>query len=335
MKQILILFLFLSSTLLYAQTNDKPSWPQKPAKPRIIFDKVIQKADDLSIKKGFFSKVFEFVFGEENQALIKPFGIYIDTNDILYVTDTASQKVFIFNEKGNQMHQIEGTNKENFQSPIDVKTDEDGNIYISDSILGYVFVFDNTRNFLYKIGNNHTLKRPTGIAINNLSDQIYIADTLNNSIEIFSLKGEHIKSFGNVGNAEGQFNKPTFINIDKKRNLYVSDSMNQRVQIFDEKGTFLRTFGQRGKSAGTFANPRGITVDINGNIFVTDTLFNAIQVFNNKGQLLMLFGREGTKNGEFSLPAGITISDKNKIYIADSYNMRVQSFDLIRYKDEE
>lgn len=328
-----LIFLILFNISTYAK--ETLIWPPAPAKARIAFDKIVQKAKDVTIEKSFFSKVIDFVLGEEEVSLTKPFGIHVDENDVIYVTDTADNSIFIFNERKNKFSRISGTKKQNFASPIDVKTDLDGNIYVSDSILGYIFVFDKDEKFIKKIGTDEKLSRPTGIAINNLRDEIYITDTVEYKIKVYSLKGVFKRSFGQAGEANGSFNKPTFITFDKEQNLYVSDSMNHRIQIFDKNDKFLRTFGHRGKVAGTFASPRGITVDIDGNIYVSDTLFNTIQVFNNKGQLLMFFGKTGMKKGEFAFPAGISISDKNKIYVADSYNMRIQAFNLIKYKDEE
>lgn len=324
-------FVFLFVFSLHASASKKMVWPGPPAEPRIAFDQVIQKAEDLQIKKGFFSKMFDFVFGDEEKVLIKPFGIHIGIDDKIYVTDTGASALFIFDKKNNKLKIINGSKKQKFVSPIDVKTDNGNIIYVADSVLKKIFTFSQDGKFLGYFAKDFDFKRPTGLVMNNVKETIYVSDTLNSTLEVFNFQGKHIETIGKYGDQEMEFNSPTFLAIDNDENIYVSDSMNQRIQIFDTNHKFIRTFGEMGKVPGTFANPRGIAVDKDGNIFVSDTLFNTIQIFNNKGQLLMLFGQEGMKRGSFEIPAGIAIKN-GKIFIADSYNMRIQKFSLIKYE---
>lgn len=332
MKNLFIyLFVFLVGFSLNATASEKLVWPGAPAKPRIAFEQVIQKAEDLQIKKGFFSKMIDFVFGDEKKVLVKPFGVHIGIDDKIYVTDTGASSLFIFDKKNNELKIINGSKKLNFVSPIDVKTDNGNIIYVTDSVLKKIFTFSQDGKFLGYFAENFDFKRPTGLVINNIKETIYVSDTSNSNIEVFTFQGKHIETIGKFGNKEMEFKNPTFLAIDNDENIYVSDSMNQRIQIFDTNHNFIRTFGKIGKVPGTFANPRGISVDKDGNIFVSDTLFNAIQIFNNKGQLLMLFGKEGMDKGNFEIPAGIAIKN-GEILIADSYNMRIQKFSLIKYE---
>lgn len=331
-KKFFLVVIF--SLFLYGETNSVLSWPPSPQKPRIIFEQIITKSEDLKIEKSFFSKFIDFIAGNEKEVLIRPFGIYINDN-ILYVTDTGSNSINIFDKNKNTFKIIEGTKKQKFKSPIDVKIDNKKNIYVTDSMLSSIFVFNKDGDFIKKFAADYSFHRPTGLAIDNINKRIYISDTVKNSIEVFDFDGEHQQTIGKYGSLDGEFNKPTFITVDEKENLYVVDSMNQRIQIFDKDGSFKLKFGQRGKTAGTFANPRGITTDKQGNIYITDTLFNVVQIFNKKGQLLLLFGKEGVEEGSFSLPIGISIDNDGNLYVADSYNMRVQSFKKITYDDDK
>lgn len=330
--KFLLNMLFICLLSISASGAEKLVWPNPPAKPRIAFEHIIQKAEDLQIEKGFFAKMFDYAFGDEEKALIKPFGIHIGMDNRIYTADTGAQSLFIFDKANNELKIIEGTKKQHFASPIDVKTDNGNNIYVTDSVLRKVFVFNKNGKFIKYIGEDFNFSRPTGLAINNIKELIYVSDTVKSTVEIFNFDGKHIDTIGQYGKKPMEFNKPTFLAIDKDENIYIADSMNQRIQIIDTDKNFIREFGEMGKVAGTFANPRGIAVDGDGNIFVSDTLFNAIQIFNNEGQLLMLLGREGMDKGEFALPAGIAIKD-GRIFISDSYNMRIQEFSMIKYKD--
>ena len=334
MKKIAILLICIMQSHLLAEDfkNEKLVWPSAPQKARIQFDKILHKATDVGIEKGFFEKAFDFVLGEDEKRLLKPFGIDV-FDDKVIVTDTALKALHIFDKKSNSLKVVDSFNKVFFKSPIDVESDISGNIYVSDSVLGRVFVFDENIEYKFQIGDNQRLKRPTGIAINNSLHRIYISDTLANDIKVYTLEGLYIKTIGQSGSGDGEFNKPTFLTIGKNGNLYISDSMNQRVQVLDKDGNFLFKFGQLGRSGGNFSNPRGIALDSDENIYVTDTLFNNVQIFNQQGELLLVLGEFGNSKGEFSIPEDIFITKEGKIYVVDSYNMRVQILDYIHSID--
>ncbi len=324
----IISFFCIITAPLFAK--ERPVWPQPPEKPRIVFEKTITKAEDLGIKKGFFSKIWDFFAGSEEKALVKPFGIHTDDGKI-YVTDTGLATLFIFDTAKKKMRTIQGYKSEKFISPIDVTTDKKGNIYVSDSIQKAVYVFNDHGIALRKFGADKGLQRPTGIAVDKEDEVLYISDTLSSEIKKFSLKGKELAKIGSKGSGKGELNRPTFITLDNKGKLYVCDSMNFRVKIYDKNGKFLKSFGKLGNTIGNFSSPRGISIDKDGNIYVTDTLFNAVQIFDSNGNLLLVFGNKGTDAGEFYGPEDIAISNDGKAYVTDSYNMRVQVFNIVSY----
>ena len=69
---------------------------------------------------------------------------------------------------------------------------------------------------------------------------IYVADGYgnNNRIAKFNKDGDFLKSWGQTGSAQGQFNKIRGIASDAQGNLYVADAGNNRIQVFDGEGTF-------------------------------------------------------------------------------------------------
>ncbi|NPA16110.1 MAG: 6-bladed beta-propeller, partial [Aquificae bacterium] len=196
--------------------------------------------------------------------------------------------------------------------------------------LGTVFITNEDGDYLGKVGGG-VIIRPTGLAINDKKGWLYISDTVRNKIFVVSLKGKKlVMTIGKAGTGKGEFNRPTYITVDRKGNLYVADSLNARIQIFDKNGKFVRAFGERGTTIGTFSNPRGVAVDSDGNIYVSDTLLSAVQIFNSKGQLLLVIGHYGTDRGEFAFPEDISIDRSDYIYISDSYNMRLQVFKYLK-----
>ena len=336
-KMIYVIILVMGIGILNAEDNTNGIiqnstslvWPSAPDEARIEYKYSIEKSSDIGIEKSFFSKVYDFLFGEEEAVLSAPFGVYADNNRI-YTTDIASKTVYVFDKKENESFTIEGSDKEHFLYPIDVVADANGNIYVSDSVRVKIYVFDADGDFQYTIVPKK-LQRCVGIAIGE-SNNLYIADALADQIHVTSLQGKYLYSIGTIGTEEGEFNKPTFIAADNG-NIYVSDSMNHRVQILSEKGEFIHSFGQLGQNIGDFASPRGIALDSEGNIYVTDTMFNNIQIFNQKGELLLVVGHYGARAGEFALPEDITILEDGSIYISDTNNRRIQVLKKLEIKE--
>lgn len=325
MKKIILIAISLAC-FAQAEPNStkKLVWPSPPDEARIEYIKSVTNAQDFGIEKGFFSKVFDFIFGEDIKALYSPFGIYAQKNRVL-VTDVSSKKIYIFDKLINEMITIEGSNSERFSYPIDVVSDKAGNIYVSDSIRAKIFVFDKEGKYTYSIISKE-FQRPIGIALSPDNKNLYIVDSVASQIHVTTTKGKFIKSIGRRGTNDGEFNKPTFMAVAKDGKLYVTDTMNHRIQILDKDGEFIHKFGRLGKSMGDFGSPRGIALDSDDNIYVTDALFNNIQIFNKQGELLMLFGRYGQSRGSFALPEDISITSDNEIYVTDTNNKRFKVF---------
>lgn len=315
----------LSGSSLHALEGERILWPSPPDTARFEYAGSITKSDDLNITRGFLTKVWDFLAGNEPKILAAPFGVHIDKRGLVYVADGGNQALFVFDPVENEMRVIEGFGEHRFVSPVDVVTDDAGRIYVSDSALGKIAVFTSDGKFLYALGAGEIkIARPTGMAINNALKRIYISDTVAGVIMVFSLEGKFITSIGSEGSGEREFSRPTYLALDKSGNLYVADSMNHRIQVLDPEGRFLRSFGHLGNKIGNFGSPRGIALDKEGNIYIVDSLFHVVQIFNPIGELLLVIGHFGEGKGEFSSPKGIAMDGNDILYIADFYNMRIQ-----------
>ena len=204
-------------------------------------------------------------------------------------------------------------------------------LLFSDSANDMIYLLDNKGN-LKMFCKQEILLRPTGIAYNKVSQELWVVESGGHRISIFNKDGALLRRVGERGTGPGQFNFPTHIDIDKDGKAYIVDAMNFRVQILSSEGNYLSSFGEQGDASGKFARPKGIAVDREGNIYVADALFNTIQIFNKEGAFLYYFGSKGSKNGEFIMPSGLEIDDIGYIYVSDSYNNRIQVFKPSIYK---
>ncbi len=82
------------------------------------------------------------------------------------------------------------------------------------------------------------------------------------------------------GSADGYFNKPYGVAVDKAGYVYVADTNNNRVRKFNSSsGGLVDEWGSGGSANGAFNHPYGIAVDSTGYVYVADTLNHRIQKF--------------------------------------------------------
>ncbi|MBF0449989.1 MAG: 6-bladed beta-propeller [Candidatus Magnetomorum sp.] len=162
------------------------------------------------------------------------------------------------------------------------------------------------------------------------SGTLYVSDTYNHRIQIFTTEGQYIRSFGSSGTDAGEFDEPHGIVVDDSK-IYVVDSGNHRVQIFNavsETFEYSIGTGASGNNSGQFNSPKGIAVDNNGKIYVADANNHRVQVFSNSGAYEYSIGTgiAGSNPGEFNRPYDVYVDNSGKIYVTDQNNSRVQIF---------
>ena len=108
---------------------------------------------------------------------------------------------------------------------------------------------------------------------------VYVADSWNHCIQVFTAEGEYLRQFGKKGSGNGELNWPSSITIDSDNVVYVTEYWNHRVSVFTCEGKFLTSFGTKGSGPGQFSHPSGIVVDMNGVVYVSDTVYNGLQLF--------------------------------------------------------
>jgi DNA-binding beta-propeller fold protein YncE len=170
------------------------------------------------------------------------------------------------------------------------------------------------------------LNRPTDVAIDDSSGNVYVADTGNSRIQIFSSNGTYITSWGGEGSGTGQFSYPAGLDTDNSSNVYVADTRNNRMQKFSSNGTYITSWGRDGSDKGQFKYPSDLAIDpISGNVYVADTDNHRIQIFSPSGTYMGSWGGEiGTENGQFVSPGGLAIDLAGNVYVADTGNNRIQ-----------
>lgn len=207
-----------------------------------------------------------------------------------------------------------------------------------------------------------TFQDPAGIAVNAYGI-VYLADTGNHRIQVFTGDGVFLRQWGSYGRLPGQFKSPTGVAVDASLNVYVVDSGNARIQKFDSQGRFLTEWSSCG-GFGACPDPYAITVGPDGGIAVLDVagirFFSAVGVLQKSwslgafytadlaidqhgyvyvtehypqqqvrkyapsGSLVLTWGAEGTQNGQFSYISDVEVDASGDVWVTD--NQRIQRF---------
>jgi len=324
---------FLIISLLYGCAGKKlPDmvWPLPPDPPKVRFVKSFAGAGEF---KGL--SVTDILLGAQpaGNSFVKPHGVHVDQHDRIFVTDTGGGLVIILDPTTKKTSMLGASGRTMFTKPISVTSDKDGNAYITDTSKDMVFVFDGNGQFVTAFGRENEFKQPTGLAVDDKKGILYVTDTHKHQIFVLNNKtGEIIRTIGKRGKADGEFNFPAYITLDKKGNLYVVDIMNGRVQVFDPEGRFLRTWGRLGDGPGQFARPKAIAIDSEDNIYVVEEAFKNVNMLNDVGQVLKALVEYIDLSVHQILPAGIAIDSEDRIYVVDQWNARVNVYEFMGEK---
>ena len=161
-------------------------------------------------------------------------------------------------------------------------------------------------------GGAGQLNSPFGLAVDNSSGDLYVADVNNNRIDRFSSSGGFVQAWGwgvsdgaNTfetctascqagisGSGAGQLSDPHGVAVDTASgSVYVADSTNNRIEQFSSSGSFVTAWGGFGRGAGQLSDPEGVAVNgTSGNVYVADTSNNRIDLFSSSGGFVQAWG---------------------------------------------
>jgi len=301
-------------------------WPLPPDKPRIKFVRLIRSTLDV----GKEASLSASLFGEEGAtSFSKPYGVAVDKDGKIYVTDIG--KVFVFDLKNKEHFFIGDTpGVGQLKVPIGIDVSDDGYVFVSDPPQKRVFVYYDGR-FYTAIGKKEEFEKPSGVAVDNKLHRVYIVDTDKHHVVVYSTENyKKIMTIGKRGYGDGEFNYPTNIAVDSESNIYVVDTLGFRVEVFSPDGKFIRAFGEACDAPGCFARPKGIGIDSKGHIYVADAAFQNYQIFNKEGKVLLFVGESGVGPGKFILPAGLYVDKRtDMIYVVNQLPGYLQIFKYI------
>ncbi len=269
----------------------------------------------------------DFISVPGHASISTPTGVAVNSHNHVFITSSGPEKLVEYDAKGQYVRElIPGI----LLGPHGVRVDAQDNIWVTDLELHQVIKINPKGQIKLILGQKKTsglfdeqrkmtlFFKPADIAFGKNGD-IYIADGYGNSRVVkLDKNGNFIKTWGESGTKEGQFNNPHNIVVDDQGKVYVADRHNKRIQVFSADGKFIESWTHLG-------TPWGLVLSKNKkNIYLTDGNKEVLHKLNLKGKILGSYGTPGQSQGNFRAAHGVAVDLNGDIYVTEVINWRVQ-----------
>lgn len=290
------------------------------------------------------------VFVDPVNPLIRPMGLTV-AGDFLYVANDSESgaRINVFTLQGEPYEVIgmPGTAEQDgafFNRPNAIAVAENGDLFVLDTWNFRVRRFNAEREHIVSWGRAQTdgfgasvtpydgLWGPRGIVLD-AGNNVFVTDTGNKRIRVYSEYGSHLFDIGQGGANEGELNEPSGLAIHPDGRLFVADTWNKRISIFNaSNGVYIDSYPIRGWRDGTGNRPY-LALDVERDLlYVTDPDDGRILVLNtSNGDCIGSFGSrvDGNNlpdNSQFGDIGGIAVDGVGNVYVSDTAFNRVLQF---------
>ncbi|MCC6958600.1 MAG: TIGR03663 family protein [Dehalococcoidia bacterium] len=266
-----------------------------------------------------------------------PVDIERDAAGNLYVIDSGTKKLQKFDPQGNFIAAVDIRVKANDASeqsqPWGLAVAPGGEVVVADTFGWRIRVFDRDLKPIATFGQPpDTTKKPGPFDLFGPRDaaidsegHIWVTDTGNDRIQVFTMQGEFVRTVGSSGKGEGQFDEPVGIDIAKDGSIYVADMYNRRVEILNPDGSYKGQFAVDGWGGQQVDDKPYLRVLTDGRVALSLPSLNQVRVYSASGAT---FVTVDPGKDPLARPYGIVQTPDAKLWVVENGTARVRQFPI-------
>jgi tripartite motif-containing protein 71 len=183
---------------------------------------------------------------------------------------------------------------------------------------------------VYRQVEGKLLRGPHGVFVDPTTGEVYVADTMNDLVAVYSRDGVPLFAFG----YNGELREPIKAVTDGRGRIYVLTGIGRAVKVFSYRGEYLEDFPFPGLDRPPVVT--ALTTDTSGNLYVADSASAQVLVYDADRRLALRVGepagappsaeRAPGVPGRLQSPVAIALDRDGNIYVADAQAVPVQVF---------
>jgi hypothetical protein len=271
-------------------------------------------------------------FADNTTIGINPFGIFVNTNNTVYVPDKANSRIQVwFNNSINPTRTISGY----LLHPWSLFVTISGDIYV-DNADWYNQVSKRTLNTNSSVPAMYVgaacyslfvdIKNTLYCSLHDLHQ--VVAQSLNNDSSITKI----VAGTNQSGSTSNLLHYPEGIFVDINFDLYVADYKNNRIQLFQSGKLNATTIAgsESPNTTITLSGPTGIVLDADGYLFIVENNKNRIIGSGPDGfRCIAGCSGNGSASNQLSSPQTLSFDSYGNMFVTDWGNNRIQKFILL------
>ncbi|MEW6381872.1 MAG: NHL repeat-containing protein [bacterium] len=238
---------------------------------------------------------FLYRFGKKGTgpgAFVLPMSIEVAGNGTVLVLDPELKKVLAFSNKGEFQSEFSFAESKGPHDKEPVRCTKMGLdrrndvLYLSDSANANIKLFNLKGDFLglFPLDRAKAVAAPGKTSFDS-QGRIYIIDSINGWVQVYSSQKKLLLSFGELGARLGNLARPVAVSVNSQGNIYVLDRLLSVIQIFDPSGRVIDLIKDTDVPDGlNSAEPFDMVMDAQGTIYVSLQGPHCIKVLKDSGE---------------------------------------------------
>ncbi|MEP6871360.1 MAG: flippase activity-associated protein Agl23 [Anaerolineaceae bacterium] len=276
--------------------------------------------------------------GTQPGQFFQPTDVETDAQGNLYVIDSKTKKLQKFDPNGILIASVDvranpsdsADSSEPWGLAVQPGT---GRVVVADTFGWKVRVFDKDLKPALSFGNAPDTSKTPGPfdlfgprdAIIDASGNIWVTDTGNDRIQVYTPEGQFLKTVGSSGSGPSQFDEPVGISQGPDGAIFVADMFNRRVVVLNADGSFKTQFPVDGWGGQEVLDKPYVRALSDGRVAVSLPSLNQVRIYSPAGKLV---GNVSAPEDPLNRPYGILQTADGKLWVAEGGSARLRLFVL-------